>query len=114
MLFPGEAKDAKLDRQPVGGGRHRTWLLKEQREASGVNPDGSLTLRLPLPPNSLNPNARSHWTAKARAAKILRKAAELLALGFRSFANPLIEAKFYPAGPTLAAARFRDNAIARI
>ena len=35
----------------------------------------SLTVRLPLPPPRLSPNARSHWRPKARATRSYRTAA---------------------------------------
>jgi len=35
----------------------------------------SVTITLPLPPEALKPNARPHWSRKARAAKAYRKRA---------------------------------------
>lgn len=41
--------------------------------------DGLLTVRLPLPPACLHPNARPHWTTKAKATRAFREIARLAA-----------------------------------
>ena len=38
-----------------------------------------MNVTLPWPPSALNPNARPHWTAKAKAAKAYRAACKALA-----------------------------------
>jgi len=42
--------------------------------------DPILTIRLPLPPAILSPNARCHWAKKSAAVKKARKAAKLATL----------------------------------
>lgn len=46
----------------------------------------TFTLPLPWPPSSLSPNARGHWSIKAKAAKKYRKDAQIIAqaLGCRA------------------------------
>lgn len=57
-------------------------------------------IRLPWPPASLSPNARGHWSAKAKAASRYRGEARLLAqaMGCRALAVPglSVEVIFYP------------------
>lgn len=43
-------------------------------ESCPVHPRVEFTAELPLPPDELSPNKRSHWAAKARATKAYREA----------------------------------------
>ena len=57
-------------------------------------------IRLPWPPSSLSPNARGHWSIKAKAAKKARGEARLLsqACGCRALAADAltVEITFHP------------------
>lgn len=66
----------------------------------------SYTIVLPLPHKSLNPNARPHWRAKAKAVKGYRLSAHLTARGVRGAerdSDPL-----WPAATVLVRAYFKD------
>ena len=60
----------------------------------------AVTFLVPWPPAKLNPNARTHWAVKARAAASYRKACSLLALqakGRSSLHGPLrLSLEFLP------------------
>jgi crossover junction endodeoxyribonuclease RusA len=78
------------------------------------NPD--LVVRLPWPSGLLSPNARPHWSAKARAAKKYRALCSWTIAGAGRVVVPegarvLVDLTFY--GPTLG--RYdADNALARM
>lgn len=77
-----------------------------------------LTLTLPHPANACNPNARVHWTVKAKAVKKLREAAKIMAdyeLSKLNAAPPMweeatVQATFYRPGKQ-AKMLDEDNAI---
>ena len=52
-----------------------------------------IVIDLPLPPKELHPNARPHWRAKARATKLARGEARLVASTVRP-AVPLVSATY--------------------
>ena len=57
------------------------------------------TICLPWPDKALSPNARGHWSAKAKAAKPARARANLeclLANVPRSLTRPVMRVDFYP------------------
>lgn len=59
-----------------------------------------LLVRLPWPPSSLSPNARGHWSVKARAAKKYRGDCRILCQAHGARALPVdalhVEVTFYP------------------
>lgn len=72
----------------------------------------SQTVTLPWPPKALSPNARVHWSVKAKAAKAYRHACFVLAKEAKLKASPgrvSLSLKFYPPDRR---ARDDDNIIA--
>lgn len=55
----------------------------EQLAAEVYGNPRSVVVRLPYPPSALNPNARPHWAAKARAAKAYKNACFALLMEHR-------------------------------